>query len=363
MNTENTKPASRRRQVQRITVKDVAEAAGVSMMSVSNVIHNRAHVSDALRQLVQEKIQELGYVPNRAAQELAGVARPHFALLYPGVINPFIAAVIVGAMKAAERLKVDVSVQLAQIDDPKALRETLLRLEREGIEGLLLPSPMAEFVAGAYRKKPLAVPAVALAPGIPIAGMASVRCDERQAAIDLTSILIEAGHRHIGHLAGPVTQSGSVARRQGYEIALRTFGLEPGPKDVVLSPTYHFQDGVRAARALLDGNPKLTAVFAANDTLAAAVLTVAHQRSMPVPSALSVVGYDDAPVAEQVWPSLSTVHQDAPSMTEQAVELLVQGVKAWKADSTFRLVDDVVLPYRIIRRDSVAQTDPDRGRS
>lgn len=355
MKTQDTKRNGRRRQLQRITVKDVAEAAGVSMMSVSNVIHNRAHVSDALRHLVQEKIKELGYVPNRAAQELAGVVRPHFALLYPGVINPFIAAIIVGAMKAAERLKVDVSVQLAQIDDQKALRETMQRLEREGIEGFLLPSPIAEFVASAYHQKPLSVPAVALAPGTPLPGMASVRCDERQAAIGLVSILIEAGHRHIGHLAGPVTQSGSVARRQGYEIALRAQGIEPKPEDIVVSPAYTFQEGVKAAEALLNGNPKLTAVFAANDTLAAAVLAVAHRRNIPVPTAFSVVGYDDAPVAEQVWPGLSTVHQDAPNMTERAVELLVEGVRAWKADRSFKLVGDVVLPYRIIERGSVGR--------
>ncbi|MCX7889693.1 MAG: LacI family transcriptional regulator [Rhodobacteraceae bacterium] len=354
MNEAAGKRTRRRRPGHRVTVRDVAEAAGVSMMTVSNVIHDRANVSEQLRLHVRRKIEELNYVPNRAAQELAGLVRPHVGLLYPGVINPFIAAVIVGAMKAAARLHVDVSVQLAQIDDRKDLKATLKRMETAGIDGFLLPSPIAEFVAGHRGKLPISVPAVALAPGHPLPGIAAVRCDERQAARDLVSLLIAAGHRRIGHIAGPDQQSGSAARLQGYEAALREHGLAPDDACVVRSAAFRFQSGLAAAEELLSRRPAVTAVFAANDTLAAAVVAAAQRRGMQVPAALSVVGYDDSPVAEQVWPGLTTVHQDAEAMTERAMEILVAGIRAWRKDPSVRLSSDTVLPYRIVTRASVA---------
>ncbi|MFV0335819.1 MAG: LacI family DNA-binding transcriptional regulator, partial [Tropicimonas sp.] len=96
----------------KITIKDVAKAAGVSMMTVSNVIHNRPNVGAAQRKHVQGFIDTLGYVPNRAAQELAGVMRPRFGLLYPRYMTPFISAVIVGTLNASAQLNVDVSIQL-----------------------------------------------------------------------------------------------------------------------------------------------------------------------------------------------------------------------------------------------------------
>ncbi|MCZ3374331.1 LacI family DNA-binding transcriptional regulator [Rhizobium sp. AG207R] len=339
---------------QKVTIKEVADAAGVSMMTVSNVIHDRANVGTELRAYVQSKIQELGYTPNRAAQQLAGVARPHVGLIYTGVTNPFIASVIVGTMKAASRLQVDVSVELAKLDDPKALRNTMLRMEETGIDGFLLPSPIAEFVGSTFKKKALDVPAVAIAPGFPIQGMASVRADERKASLELVSMLVELGHRKIGHLAGPESQSGSMARLQGYKDALTEHGLEPRPEWVV--PTvFNFQEGVKAAERLLAQEPGLTAIFAANDTLAASVLAVAHNRGINVPDQLSVVGYDDSPVAEQAWPGLTTIHQDALEMTERAVELLADAVRRWKTNRDGHVNQDVVFPYRMVTRGSVAK--------
>lgn len=341
------------RRTSRITLKEVAKASGVSIMTVSNVLNDRPNVSAALRELVRQKVEELGYVPNRAAQELAGVSRPHFGLLYPGVINPFIASVIVGSLSAASRLGVDVSIQLAELDDQKALRSTLQRMQDTGFDGFLLPSPIAEFVAKTFRRKPLQAPVVAIAPGLPIPGMASVRSDERQATFELVSLLLDRGHRRIGHVAGPETQSGSTARHEGYCAALRSRGIEPRPEYLVRS-AFRFQEGVLAAELLLEQEPRVTAVFAANDTLAASVLTVAHRRSISVPGALSVVGYDDSPVAEQVWPALTTVHQDAKEATERAVEVLNARVRAARAGAEDQM-EDVVLPYRIVHRASTAE--------
>ena len=352
MNAGNGSGRSRR--VAKVTLKEVADAAGVSMMTVSNVIHNRVPVSPAVRKRVQEKIKELNYVPHRAAQALAGVARPQLGLLYPQVINSFIAAVIIGAMTAASRLQADVMVQLGALDDPEALRSTMYRMMDKGVDGFLLPSPIAEFVARAFKENPLEIPAVGIAVAMPFPGIATVRVDERQATLDLMSILLDLGHTRIGHLAGPQTQSGSIVRHEGYCEALKSRGIDPLPK-YVISSAFNFHAGEQAAESLLRREPRVTAIFAANDTLAAGVIAAAHRLNITVPEALSVVGYDDSPIAEQVWPALTTVRQNAAEMTERAVEVLIESVLASKTGNVIAFAaQDIVFPYEIVYRSSVA---------
>ena len=179
-------------------------------------------------------------------------------------------------------------------------------MEDAGVEGFLLPSPIAEFVALTFKKAPLRVPAVAILPGFPIPGMSSVRCDETHAAFELVSMLLDLGHTKIGHIAGPESQTGCVARREGYFAALKSRAINPRPEYLVKSK-FNFQEGVRAADVLLRRKPRVTAIFAANDTLAAAVLAAAHRDGIAVPDSLSVVGYDDSPIAEQLCPALTTV--------------------------------------------------------
>jgi len=111
-----------------VTLKEVAEAAGVSTMTVSNVLHNRPNVGDLVRKRVLKEIKKLGYVPNRNAQELAGVAYARFGLLYTNVRNPFIASVFAGSLTAGARLRADISLQLATLDDPASLRKTIRQM-------------------------------------------------------------------------------------------------------------------------------------------------------------------------------------------------------------------------------------------
>lgn len=350
---DSPKPQLSGRKLARVTLKDVAEAAGVSTMTVSNVIHDRVPVSPALREKVQEKVRELGYVPHRAAQELAGVSRIQFGLLYTGVTNPFIASVIVGTMNAAAPLNIDVSVQLARLDDPKGLKEAIRRMEDSGVEGFLLPSPIAEFVSETFQKDKLRVPAIGIATGVTLQGMVAVRADENAATTELVNRLLAAGHRRIGHIRGPEMQSGTKVRHQAYLDALRDHGVTPEP-DWVVQSSFDFHEGETAALNLLRCSPRVTAVFASNDTLAAGVIAAAHQLGIAVPSELSVVGYDDSPIAEQVWPALTTVKQDASAMTMRAVEVLHGIVQSRRRDTGAPNTDEILFPYQIIERDTIA---------
>jgi LacI family transcriptional regulator len=340
--------------LRKVTLRDVAAAAGVSTMTVSNVLNDKPNVGKSSRERVNAAIHRLGYVPNRAAQQLAGEPDLRIGLLYTGVLNSFAAALFIGSVTAASSLRAEVSIRLAGIDDPKALRETLHRMRRAGVEGFLLPAPIAEAAALAFEKEALDVPAVAIATGFPIPGMASVRCDDRRAAFELVSMLLDLGHVHVGHITGPTSQSVSIVRREGYGAALLSRGIEPRP-ELVVESAFNFQAGIAAADVLLDREPGITAIFAANDTLAAGVIAAAHRRGLAVPEALSVVGYDDAPIAEQVWPALTTARQDSIALTERAFAILADDVRARRGGSTILSSQDVVLPHEIVSRASVAR--------
>lgn len=337
----------------KVTLREVAAAAGVSIMTVSNVLHDKPNVGEPSRERVGEAIRRLGYVPNRAAQQLAGEADLRIGLLYTGVLNSFAAALFIGSVTAASRLRAEVSIRLAGIDDPAALRASLHHMRRSGIEGFLLPAPIAEAAARAYAHDALGLPAVAIATGFPLPGMSSVRSDDRQAAFDLVSMLLERGHVRIGHIAGPGSQSVSIVRREGYQAALQAHGITPRP-DWLVETAFTFQAGIAAADALLERDPRITAIFAANDTLAAGVIAAAHRRGLAVPEALSVVGYDDTPIAEQVWPALTTVRQDSVALTRRAVELLCDEVRARRDGKPAASSQDVVIPHEIVPRASVA---------
>lgn len=337
----------------KVTLRDVAAAAGVSIMTVSNVLHDKPNVGEPSRGRVAEAIRRLGYVPNRAAQQLAGEPDLRLGLLYTGVLNAFAAALFIGSMTAASRLHAEVSLRLASIDDPGALLAVLHRMGTAGIEGFLLPAPIAEAAAPAYAHEPPGVPAVAIATGFPLPGMACVRCDDRRAAFDLVSLLLDLGHTRIGHISGPDSQSASIVRREGYLAALRARGLAPRP-ELMVGTAFTFQAGIAATDALLEREPGLTAIFAANDTLAAGAIAAAHRRGLNVPDALSVVGYDDSPIAEQVWPALTTVRQDSVQLTRQAVMVLSANVRARRAGSEEPGTQEILLPSEIVRRASVA---------
>lgn len=346
--------STRGKRLQRVTLRDVAAAAGVSIMTVSNVLNNKPNVGDSSRARVNAAIHRLGYVPNRAAQQLAGEPDIRVGLIYTGVLNSFAAALFIGAVTAASELRAEVSIQLAGIDDPAALRATLHRMQMAGVEGFLLPAPIAEAAALAFADEALDAPAVAIATGFPLPGMASVRCDDRRATFDLVSMLLDLGHVHIGHISGPTSQSVSIVRREGYVAALQARGLAARP-ELIVDSAYTFQAGIAAADRLLEREPRLTAIFAGNDSIAAGVIAAAHRRGLDVPAALSVVGYDDAPIAEQVWPALTTVRQDSVALTRRAIALLNDDIRARRAGTGTLSSQDVVLPCEIVSRASVAR--------
>jgi LacI family transcriptional regulator len=168
----------------------------------------------------------------------------------------------------------------------------------------------------------------------------------------MTMHLIAQGHSRIAFIKGQPTQTASAQRLAGFEAAMEESGLEVDPA-LVVQGFFSYKSGLEAAEKLLIRKRLPTAIFASNDDMAAAAISVAHRRSLDVPGDLSVVGFDDTPIATTVWPELTTVRQPIAAMAEAAINLLLHKIRRPKDRHVHQAVDHLV-PYVLVKRDSVA---------
>ncbi|WP_420139304.1 LacI family DNA-binding transcriptional regulator [Sphingomonas sp.] len=338
----------------RTTIADVAKLAGVSSMTVSNVLNRRPNAGPAVQEAVMAAVRQLNYIPNREAKRLAGAQALRIGILYTNAATAFVGTVLVGALNASARMGAELIVEGADPDDLAGMLTSLQRLHRSGVNGLLLPPPIAESVAGAGWLEQIGLPAVAVSPGAALPGLPSARCDERRAASDLTRLLLDRGHVRVGLIGGPKTHSAAAQREQGYRDAMASAGITVDP-DMVEAGDFTFEGGTRAAERMLARTKRVDAIFAANDASACGVLAVAHRLGLDVPGALSVVGYDDTPVAQQVWPTLTTVRQNTTLMAETAMTMLADLIAARSRGVAGPR--DQLVPYEIVERSSVRRSN------
>ena len=333
-------------------MRDVAMRAGVSQMTVSFVVHGTKNVSSSTHSAVREAIDALGYVPNQAARSLASAADLRVGLLHSNVPNAFLSALLIGTLNAASRLGVQVHIEQFDPTRPDLLVASLERLAAGGANALLLPPPVCEYAAANTHWRALDMPVVAVAPGTSLAGIPTVRIDERQAACDMVSLIFDHGHRRIGIITGPASHTASRARLDGYHAAHAERG-QPVDPGLAVPGDFAFASGLDGAAKLLDRADPPTAIFASNDAMASGVIALAHRRRLDIPGDLSVAGFDDTPIATQVWPTLTTVGRDVTAMAEKGVEMLAAMQRAHSSGGGAQMADHIA-EYRLIARDSVA---------
>ena len=316
-----TRDRQRRKTTQGATIRDVAARAGVSPMTVSRVINREANVRPETRDLVNEVIRELSYAPNPAARSLAGSAPARIGLLYDNPSAGFLSEFLVGVLD--ESSLTGSQVVLERCVDDQALMPAFNKLISNGCDGLILTPPLCEAPQVLAEVRQADIAAVAVAVGEPLSELASIRIDYHAAAFELTQHLLDLGHRRFGFIKGDPNQSSSKLRCEGFMAALAAAGIDPATVGVEQG-FYTYRSGLDAAEKLLARSPRPTAIFAANDDMAAATLTVAHRVGLSVPQDISVVGFDDTPIASTVWPALTTVRQPISAMAHMAVDLVLE---------------------------------------
>jgi LacI family transcriptional regulator len=335
------------RQGRRATIKDVAAKAGVSFMTVSRAINGRDGIRPETRAAVMAAIEALGYKPNAAARSLVTSGELRIGVIYSNPSAAFMSEFLTGAFEEAASL----GARLVILRAPKGENPSSKSLKdfiASGLSGVLLTPPLGDSVAL------LRMFAKAHLPTATVAAYAaddaiSVRIDDRQAAYEMSRHLLDLGHRRIGFIVGNPDQAASAERLAGFYAAVREF------EDVeasIAQGDFSFASGLVAAEQLLDRDPPPTAIFASNDDMAAAVVSVAHRRHLDVPQQLTVVGFDDTMTAVTMWPPLTTVHQPVRDLAAEALRLLSAQVAA--PDGETAASGDYLLDYRIVHRQSEA---------
>ena len=324
----------------RPTLADVASRAGVSTALVSIVMRGASGASDATRARVRRVAEELGYRPDLRARLLRS-ARSRLLGVVFAVDSDFHGDLVGGLYAAAERAGYELTLSAVTPDRDEVRAVNSLLQDR--CEALLLLGPQSS--AAQLAELAAALPVVVVARQVRASAVDVVRTADRLGVHEAVDHLVALGHRRIAHVDGG-RAAGAAERRRGFREAVLRHGLE---EVQVLPGGPGEEDGARAARRLLAGDGLPTAVAAFNDRCAVGLLDVLSRAGIPVPGAVSVVGYDDSRLARLSSVDLTTVAQDAALMTTLAVGRVIDRLDGGPPGARQQVV-----PPRLVLRSSTA---------
>jgi DNA-binding LacI/PurR family transcriptional regulator len=331
------------------SLRDVAERAGVSIKTVSNVVNGYVHVAPATRERVQRVLDELNYRPNLSARSLRSSRTGLIALAVPEIDSPYFAELARHVVRAAEAR--DWTVLVDQTDG-LIERERLVMdgIRAHLIDGLIF-SPLAagndELLA---RRDDTAM--VLLGERVYDGPVDHVAIDNVAASRTAVEHLLSLGRRRIAAIGEQRRTTAGTARlrTQGYVEALTAAGLALDPEVVMATDSYHRADGARAMRELLDTGTAPDAVFCYNDLMALGALRVLNERGVRVPDDVAVIGFDDIEDGAYSTPSLTTVRPDKRRIATLAVEQLAARLDGAGSAAP----QELSAPFELVVRESTA---------
>jgi LacI family transcriptional regulator len=300
-----------------VRIVDVARRAGVSVGSVSRVINEHPTVTPVTRERVKLAVRELGYVPNAIAGSLRSRRSKTIGLIIPDVTNPFFSELALHVERSAAAAGYHV---LLGNSDNSVDQEThyFRAFAVRRVDGIIFV-PANETSHSAE----IAIPIVGV--DREVGGHPFVTSDNRAGAKSAIEFLRRLGHRLIACVAGPKNLPNAQERRRGYEDValpiLRSAGVDPS--EYIVSADFSYDSGYAATLRLLEVTPRPTAIFASSDQQAIGGLRAAADLGLAVPRDLSIVGFDDIPLANLVMPRLTTVGQPVAEMGVLATQLLL----------------------------------------
>lgn len=331
-----------------LTIKDVAAKANVSIKTVSRVINGESGVADETRQHVQKIICELDYVPNSSAQRLKRGKSELFALVLPRVESPY--AIKLFSSILAELRKRQYFVIVLEYnpneDDGRRSIEHIIKDQR--VEGLIIAPPGGDNPQLTAFLRENNIPYVVITPNHPEEHLLFVETTDRLGAEEATRYLISLGHKRIAYLTCLPSEHPSQERLAGYTTAMEEARL-PLQTELICKGDNSVESGYAAASALLQMPEPPTAIFAGNDEMAVGVILAAFQLGVRIPEELSVMGFDDAPISQQIYPRLTTVVQPITTLAQVSIEKLVHYIEHKNVASRCGPI-----PTRLVIRNSCA---------
>ncbi|UCG73028.1 MAG: LacI family DNA-binding transcriptional regulator [Chromatiales bacterium] len=311
------------------TIDDVARMAGVSIKTVSRVTNREPNVRESTREKVEAAIAKLNYRPNISARSLASL-RSHFIVLvyddpspYENPSGGYILRLQQGALRACGTANYELLIHPGRARKRDLAAELQSLIERARPEGMILAAPLSNMPSIVDAIASTGTPLVQLSPGKDSANRYSVSTNDREISAEMTRYLASLGHQRIAFIAGHRSHKAVGNRLLGYQDGLRDSGLNFSER-LVFAGDNSLASGEAGADKLLNRKRRPTAIFAANDDMAAGVIRVAARMGIEVPGQLSVAGCDDISVASHIFPSLTTIRQPLAAMAERAALVLIE---------------------------------------
>jgi LacI family transcriptional regulator len=322
------------------TIRDVAAQARVSIKTVSRVINNVTTVKPHTRERVMRVIRKLDYHPNPSARGLSGSRSYLISLLYDRSCDYYATSVLAGVLDACRAAHYQVIMQPCDHLSPALAEEVARNAKQSRAAGVILTPPLSDQVALLGVLKQHRIPYVRIAPAEHSDNQRSVYTNDRESSARMTEHLAALGHTRIGFIIGNPHHAAVADRHKGYLDGLKNCGLAVD-KTLIAQGYNSHASGMQCARKLLQvpDDQRPTALFASNDEMAAGVLAVAHSMGLGVPDDLSVAGFDDMPLASQVWPALTTIRQPISAMSAKAAELLLQQLRREPEDRAAHVLE------------------------
>ena len=340
---------ARRLDGRQTTIKDVAQAAGVSFKTVSRVLNQEPNVRAEIRDRVRQAAEALGYVPNVAARDLAGGRSFLIGLMFDNPSESYIGKIQTGAITRCRDAGYSLIVEpLEPGDDARRTLDPIL--SRLRVDGLILTPPICDNPVVLDAIERAGVRYVRIAPDRDADRAPFVTMDDTHAAYEMTRHLLTLGHRDIGFIKGPPSHGAAARRLEGFLRAMGEAGLTV-PVGYIQAGAFSFRSGMAAAERLLAEPERPTAIFASNDDMALGVMWACSRAGLSVPTDISVTGFDDSEPARMAWPQLTTIRQPIADMSAAAVDILVEAGAKGRGPEP---VANRWLDYELIVRGSTA---------
>lgn len=331
------------------TINDIARLSGVSKKTVSRVINQSPLVNDETRSKVDAVIRKAGYVPNPQARALALRRNFLIGLIHDNPNPQTVLTVQQGILDALARTEYSLLVRPVKPGSATAIEDIEAFLHRQRLHGVIIMPPLSENAALAELCERFDCRYVRMGSAPLDRSDRSVSSNDRELVREAIEHLIALGHRRIGMVEGPEGFRSAMERRAGFDAALAAADL-PLRSELIAPGDYRFESGLRSGEKLLSRTRPPTAIFAANDEMAAGVLHAARARGLDVPADLSIVGFDDTAIAAHIWPPLTTVRWPIAAMARAAALKLLAGTP----DGDAAAAEQSLFPSLLINRASVA---------
>jgi DNA-binding LacI/PurR family transcriptional regulator len=329
----------------RITSIDVARKAGVSQSTVSRVFSPSARVSAEKRERVLEAARELGYSPNAIARSLSMQQTDIIGLVMANLNSPFYPYVL---DKFLAQLQADGKrVLLFTVAESQDIDEMLPLIMQHRVDALIITSATLSSAMSA-RCVEMGIPVILFNRYVVEDDVSAVCCDNFNGGRAVADLLLDTGHQQMVYMAGTADTSTNIDREKGFTERLR----ERGAQATIYPGKYSYDSGYENGKTLFASDDTPDAIFCANDIMAIGCLDAARDLGVSVPDEVSVVGFDDIPMASWSAYSLTTVSQEVDAMIDETLTLMHEKIKAPDSEAATRLV-----PGKLKIRGSVRGTE------